>query len=215
MSTDRLKQRLTGGIALLVLGVIAWFWLLSADSPVDPVAQETQIPPAPAIEPFAVAEPRQPQGIDPAPPLDAGLVDEPVPVAAPVAAAPAPARPQPKPAAPAAAPVAKTAAKPTPVPVPAPAPVQESPRFEQDDKGVAVAWVVQVASLSSQAAADRLKDDLIARGYKAYTRSSGAVVRVYVGPKLSREQADADKRAIDTAFKVNSMVTRFIPGSTG
>src|SRR5690606_30972911 len=63
MSGDRLKQRLTGGIALLLLGVIAWFWLLGADSPVDPVARETRIPPAPPIERFEVAEPRQPEGI--------------------------------------------------------------------------------------------------------------------------------------------------------
>lgn len=187
MVADRLKQRLTGAVALLVIGVIAWFWLLSADSPVDPVARETQIPPAPAIEPFEVPEPRQPQGIDPAP--------QPAPPAVEPVAAPPP-QPQPAPA------PAKPA---TPAPQPA-------PRFEQDDKGLPMAWTLQVASLSSQAAADKLMADLAAKGYKAYARPSGKAVRVYVGPKLSREQTDEDKRAIDAAFRVNSMVVRFTPG---
>jgi DedD protein len=192
MVADRLKQRLTGAVALLAIGVIAWFWLLSADSPVDPVARETQIPPAPAIEPFAVPEPRQPQGIDPAP------------------------QPQPQPEPPAAEPVSAPPAQPQPAPAPAPAPdvpaPQPAPRFEQDDKGLPVTWTLQVASLSSQAAADKLMADLAAKGYKAYTRPSGKAVRVYVGPKLSRQQADEDKRAIDAAFRVNSMVVRFTPG---
>lgn len=213
LSADRLKQRLTGGIALLLLGVIAWFWLLGADSPVDPVAQETQIPPAPAIERFEVAQPRQPEGIDPAPLPGASADEEPVVVVK--TPEPRPTAPKPTPAATPSKPVPT---KPAPAAAPRPAAVPATstaaapqPRLERDARGLPQAWAVQVASLSSQAAADKLKTDLAAKGHKAYTRRAGKAVRVYVGPKLSREQAGADKRAIDTAFKVNSMVVRFTP----
>ena len=90
--TDHLKKRLTGAIALLLLGVVGWFWLLSADSPIDDVARETEIPPAPAVERFAVPQPQMPQQIDPAPqqapalPNDGGMAvtqRAPAPVAAP------------------------------------------------------------------------------------------------------------------------------------
>jgi cell division septation protein DedD len=36
-------------------------------------------------------------------------------------------------------------------------------------------------------------------------------VKVFVGPKLSRERADAQKKAIDEAMKMNTMVVRFAP----
>src|SRR5690606_16161040 len=143
-----------------------------------------------------VAEPRQPQGIDPAPmPGASAAKDEPVVASAPVV------QPTPVPA---------PVVKPAPVPAAKPAPAPQ-PRLEQNEKGLSQSWAVQVASLSSQAAADRLKGELTAKGHKAYTRRAGKAVRVYVGPKLSREQADADKRAIDQAFRVNSMVVRFTP----
>jgi DedD protein len=112
---------------------------------------------------------------------------------------------------------------PKPVPAAKPAPAAPSttptpaPRdvFQQDDKGLPVAWVIQVASLSSADAAEQLKKSLQDKGFKAYTQvvkaGSGQAVRVYVGPKLSREQADAQKREIDRAFKVNALVTRFQP----
>ncbi len=196
--TDHLKKRLTGAIALLLLGVIGWFWLLSADSPIDDVAKETEIPPAPAVERFPVPEPRPPRDVDPAPeqapalPEDGGMAiveRAPEPVAAPKPAAAPPAVKQP------------AAQKP-----PAPAPV-----YQEDAKGLPASWAVQVAALSNTAAANKLKADLAARGYKAYARSAGNVTKVYVGPKLSREQAATDKQAIDKAFRVNSFIVRFEP----
>jgi DedD protein len=193
--TDQLKKRLTGAVVLLLIGIIGWFWLLSADSPIDDVASETEIPPAPAFERFAVPEPQPPQDIDPAPEAPPPLPDDngmgiveraPEPVAAP--------RPAPAPSTP---PIAR-----------APAP---APTYREDAKGLPVAWALQVAALSNAAAADKLKADLAARGYKAYTRTGGDVTRVFVGPKLSREQAAADKQVIDKMFRVNSMIVRFQP----
>jgi DedD protein len=90
-------------------------------------------------------------------------------------------------------------------------------KLQLDTNNLPVAWVVQVGAMSTQASADKLKAQLIAKGFKAYTQSvklaSGStVVKVFVGPKLSRERADAQKRAIDAALNTNAMVVRFPAG---
>jgi DedD protein len=278
MAADGLKQRLVGGATLLLVAVIAWFWLLSADSPVDPVARESQIPAAPDIKPFEVREPVQPQGI---PPLDSARESAPVaqseavPVAQPLVekpvqaakverpqavASPAPA-PKPAQAAPQKTPptaaqqaqlaeasatrsaVAKSTAatasaaatapaqKAAPLKSTAPATKNSEPKaesskpkageskpareaFQLDQHGLPVAWVVQVGLFSTQASADKIKSTLQAKGYKAYTepfkseKANG--IKVFVGPKLSRERADAQKKAIDELLKTNTLVVRFV-----
>ena len=218
---DGLKQRLVGGVALLLIGVIAWFWLLSADSPVDPVSRTTQIPPAPDIKPFTVPEPAAPADVTPVgsereaePALRAEVAAEkPVPVAKPAPiAAPAPSR------------AVAASAKPDldkksgidkkSVAADKPQPVGAKQTFELDQQGLPVAWVVQVGLFSSQASAEKVKATLQEKGFKAYTESyktanAPAGVKVFVGPKLSREKADEQKRAIDAALKVSSKVVRF------
>jgi cell division septation protein DedD len=214
MAVDGLKKRLVGGTALLIIGVVAWFWLLSADSPVDPVARETQIPPAPAIQPFAVPAPVAPDDVAPIgserdsqPALRADpAVDKPVAIV----------------------PESHTATENS-----AAQPVKSSPQknikpvesktanaakpaetFELDQHGLPVAWVIQVGLFATQANADKIKTTLQQKGFKAYTEpfnapSGSAGIKVLVGPKLSRERADAQKRAIDAALKMNTMVVRF------
>lgn len=227
MPADALKQRLVGAIALLLLGVVAWFTLLSADNPVDPTARTTQIPAAPDIQPFAVPEPVQPKDVEPI-----GSERDSHPVARSDAAAPGL---MPAPSLPAAAPTQekaepaqsaeKAASKPVaaaakpaaPAAKPAdaakPAVAKPSETFELDQHGLPVAWVVQVGSFSSQANADKIKQALQEKGFKAYAETvktaKGSAVKVYVGPKLSRERAEAQKKAIDQALKINSMVVRF------
>lgn len=208
MAADGLKQRLVGGTALLVIGMVVWFWLLSADSPVDPVAHESQIPPAPDIKPFTVPEPVAPKDIPP-------IAQEPAPVASQPAALP-----QPKPAPVQPAPAQPAPAKTTPRPVAAPPPetkplaaARPAPEtFQLDQQGLPVAWVVQVGLFATQANADKVKATLQEKGFKAYTEVVKAPkpgVKVFVGPKLSRERADAQKKAIDQALKTNTMVVRF------
>lgn len=212
---DSLRQRLVGGIALLVIGVIAWFWLLSADSPVDPVARDTQIPPAPAIQPFAVPEPTPPADVpavgserESPPALRAEIAaDKPVVATTPVASHPVA---TPKPAA--EKPVAAVAKAQPASEKAQPAKLKET--FELDQRGLPVSWVVQVGLFSSLASADKIKSELQQKGFKAYTEAyktanAPAGVKVFVGPGLSRERADEQKRAIDTALKVNSIVVRF------
>lgn len=81
-------------------------------------------------------------------------------------------------------------------------------------QGLPDAWVVQVASLSSQAGANKLRDQLQAEGHKAYVRSvSGAttIYRVFIGPKQDKSQALAIKSQLDKQLKVNSLVLPFKP----
>ncbi len=221
---DSLRQRLVGGIALLIIGLIAWFWLLSADSPVDPVSRASQIPATPDIKPFAVPEPTPPAQIAP---IDSASDSQPAlraDIAAGEPAAVAESQPQPNRVAPISnvtrtPPVAQT---PNTVATPATKPMPEKPlhaganreTFELDQHGLPVAWVVQVGLFSTQASADKIKAALQQHGFKAYTEpykapNAPAGVKVFVGPKLSRERADEQKRAIDAALKVNSIVVRF------
>lgn len=207
---DSLKQRLVGGIALLVIGIVAWFWLLSADSPVDPVSRTTQIPPAPDIKPFAVPEPTPPAAPTSSE-RDASSATAPVAIADAVADKPTAAA-EPKTQA-----TAKTqvAAKPQSAPDKVVA-AKSKETFELDQQGLPVAWVVQVGLFSTQVSADKVKETLQQKGFKAYTESYKTAsapngFKVFVGPKLSRERADEQKRAIDTALKVDSKIVRFQP----
>ena len=212
MAADGLKQRLIGGAALLVIGMVVWFWLLSADSPVDPVAHESQIPPAPDIKPFTVPEPTAPKDIPPIAQEPAPIAVQPatLPFAQSTPAQPVPAKTTPRPLA-----VAPVEAKPTlqSKPVAAARPAPET--FQLDQQGLPVAWVVQVGLFATQANADKVKASLQEKGFKAYTevvKVPKPGVKVFVGPKLSRERADAQKKAIDQALKTNTMVVRFSPG---
>lgn len=265
---DALKQRLVGGGTLLLVAVIAWFWLLSADSPVDPVARESQVPPAPDIQPFAVKEPVRPQNVEPigsardsAPAQQSDVVPRPTPAPQPAAASKpvATAAPAPKPAQAAAtqkvdtakagathsavgksnaaanaalataapkteplkstSPAAKNVPSETAKPVAAAAKDGKDGKlvpetFQLDAHGLPIAWVVQVGLFSTQASADKIKATLLEKGLKAYTepfksdKASG--IKVFVGPKLSRERADAQKKVVDDVLKTNTMVVRFV-----
>jgi DedD protein len=256
MAADGLKQRLVGGATLLMVAVIAWFWLLSADSPVDPVARESQIPAAPDIQPFAVQEPSAPADIEPIgsardsqPALQSDVVPQPAPSvgAVPKTSAQKTSAEKPNVQKPS---IQKPIAQQTPVlKLPAAATTKNSsavapmatpkvePKvvakiakesgvdagkkdsklvpetFQLDQHGLPIAWVVQVGLFSTPASADKIKATLQEKGFKAYTvafksdKASG--VKVFVGPKLSRERADAQKKAIDQLLKTNSMVVRF------
>lgn len=224
-ASDRLKVRLIGAVALLLIGVVGWFWLLDADNPIEPVAQESAIPPAPAIRPFSVPQPAAPTDIPPVgSERDAAVVEEapvqpqakpiPAPVSVPKSPPPdvSPKVLKPKPEPKASAPI-KTE---TAIAEKAPAVKIPAEKFEMDSNGLPVAWVVQVGAMATQASADKLKEQLIAKGFKAFSQptklpNGSAAIKVYVGPKLSRERADAQKKAVDAALKTNTMVVRFPP----
>lgn len=93
--------------------------------------------------------------------------------------------------------------------------VSSVPSMPLNQKGLPEAWVVQVGSFTTKEAANKLRDDLQADGQKAYVRTttgaSGAISRVYIGPKLDKNQAMAVKEQMDKRLKVKSMVMRFQP----
>ena len=89
------------------------------------------------------------------------------------------------------------------------------PVIPLNTQGLPDAWMVQVASLSVQAAANKLRDQLQAEGHKAYVRSvpsaSATIYRVFIGPKQDKAQALAIKSQLDKQLKVNSLVLPFKP----
>jgi DedD protein len=93
--------------------------------------------------------------------------------------------------------------------------VSSVPAMPLNTQGLPDAWVVQVGSFTTKEAANKLRDDLQADGQKAYVRTttsgSGSISRVYIGPKLDKNQALALKDQMDKRLKVKSMVMRFQP----
>ncbi len=79
--------------------------------------------------------------------------------------------------------------------------------------GLPNAWVVQVASFKDKERAKKLKQTLLSKGYKAFTRHSGhqngESTRVYVGPKLEKRRAQMIKETIDKELNVSSLIIKF------
>lgn len=200
---DALKQRLVGAIVLAAIGVIflPGFFKEQQGHQVD---TRTQIPAEPSLPQVSFESPRQNPDIQPAPEPETMFIP-----------------PEPEPVTEVSSPEAVASVSSASAPAPAPAPNQtadtadEVPELPLGPDGIPEAWVVQVASLSNQEAAARLRDELQAEGHKAYIRrvstSNGSVTRVFIGPKLSRAEADKVKADVDKRLKVNAMVLRFQP----
>ncbi|USA43199.1 SPOR domain-containing protein [Spongiibacter taiwanensis] len=217
-----MRQRLVGALVLLCLGVIVWSMLFtgSVDHRVD---RETQIPPAPEIEPVLDTPPQRPEGVPSVadnqlpsqptlPPMDGEPDDgqgvraasEPPPLVEAEQAETENTKPEPS----------KSVSQP-----PAEKPTADSSQSEApkkpglDKRGLPEAWVVQVGSFGSRANADKLVQRLRARGYKAFHDqfSSGGreLYRVQVGPVLEEARARSLKTEIDQGFNVKSIVNRF------
>ncbi|MGL6159356.1 SPOR domain-containing protein [Microbulbifer sp.] len=193
---DGFKQRIVGALVLAALAVIFLPTLFDREG-ARYIDATSQIPPAPDIQPIEIAEPRPVTDAAPAPaPEDAfqpELVEQ-------------PSRPP--------APPEKNVAQ-------KPAAESETPAAQKDDppildaRGLPVAWVVQVASYSDEARAERLRTRLMDEGYKAYTRGvttdKGRFVRVFVGPKVSEADARGAKRELDQLLDAQTLVLRFKP----
>lgn len=198
---DALKQRLVGAIVLAAIGVIflPGFFKEQQGHQVD---TRTQIPAEPSLPQVSFESPRQNPDIQPAPEPETMFIP---PELEPVADV----------SSPEAVASASSASAPAPAPNQTADTADEVPELPLGPDGIPEAWVVQVASLSNQEAAARLRDELQAEGHKAYIRrvstSNGSVTRVFIGPKLSRAEADKVKADVDKRLKVNAMVLRFQP----
>ena len=84
-----------------------------------------------------------------------------------------------------------------------------------DSQGVPVAWILQVASVSSAEKAETLRQQLLERDRKAYTRkvtrNGRELYRVYIGPKFERARLEAMQEEIDREFGVKSLIVRYVP----
>jgi len=203
---DILKQRLVGALILVALGVV--FWPIIFVEPGDRVAVEaSRIPAAPEIDSSAI-EPPGPEGLRTAPEWEG---DAPSPSAtddapdiASMAEEPDPDAPVPE--SPEIAPVEDRAP-----PTRTEAPVAPT----LDAQGVPVAWMLQVASVSSADKAEALRDRLLAMQEKAsvkkLTRDGRDLYRVYIGPKFERAQLEKIQAVIDQGFGVHSIIVRYVP----
>ncbi|WP_347329561.1 SPOR domain-containing protein [Marinimicrobium locisalis] len=217
-----LKQRLVGAIVLVAIAVIFVPTFLR-ERQVEPVSTKTLIPDRPPRETVTFENPEPPEDIEPAPepetmfmpeasrsPAESGR-EEADETAAQVSPAPESGEAQlqnetqeesPEEQAPAE--TAQEGPEPTP-----------EPDTTQSQAAQGQAWVIQVASLRSADSARDLRDKLQKQGYRAYVRSAntsaGEVSRVFIGPKISRDEAESTKAAVDKALKVDALIMRFEP----
>ena len=77
------------------------------------------------------------------------------------------------------------------------------------------AWVIQVGSFGQKEAAEKLLKELQTVGEKAYLRSvvtdKGTMHRLFIGPKMDKQEALATKLAIDKRLKVDARILPFKP----
>ena len=179
---DTAKQRLVGAIVLGSLAVIFVPIVLDGEGVSSP--ELGAIPEAPPLPPVPEIRPRRPV----------------IAADTPAAEAPAPAESA---APPAAADESAAAA--------AASAEDEGPRL--DERGLPAAWNVRLASFAEAGNAESLVARLLRTGYRGYSRpiesSQGLLTAVYVGPVLTRAEAEELQRQLQAEFKLEGLVVRF------
>ncbi len=221
---DVLKQRLIGALILVALGVIFWPLIFVEQHQHD--VERTAIPARPDVVTTPLARPSATKlrgspelqaqegepGTGPGTTLDTDHDDRGAARDSAVSPEPVVANDE------------KAAGGPAVVaPGSASSPGLEVPRTRReapvspalDANGVPIAWILQVASVSSQAKAEQLRVQLLSIDEKAYVkrvRKGGKTLyRVYIGPKFERIRLENLKPRIDSEFKVDSMLIRYLP----
>ena len=95
---------------------------------------------------------------------------------------------------------------------PKPAPAEDKPAARTTTApapGAPSGFAVQLGSFSKADNARGLRDKLVARGYKAFVKSSGSVSRVYVGPQRNRAEAEKMLKKLRTDTKLKGIVVNF------
>lgn len=233
----RLQQRLIGAAVIIALAVIFLPMLLNGSGDTGRVSMKMQIPPEPNYSFNGAAQPPAASATAPVAPVAVippsttaapqAPASAPVPPSAPPPSSPATTpssapTPAPQPAAPPQSSPAKVEAAPPPQappaapaikPKPAATPVPAQNEAATGGKTVTPAWVVQVASLSQESGAKRLRDRLRKEGFAAYVDrfdDKGKVYyRVRVGPKLTRAGAQAQQAKIEQAVKLKGLVVPY------
>lgn len=227
---NKFKQRIIGALVLIALAVIFLPMLFPGkeEHPLPrievPAPPSPVIPPVPEteVEPVVVPEPVEDNRFEPVPEPELEFVlieNDPAERAEDVPAAPDPVTTRP---------VTKPSAADKPVAAEPPAPAQtKKPAKEQvaskpagareraepgiDRSNLPVSWSIQLASLSSLANAERLRDTYRAKHYAAYMRSSEGVHKVLIGPLIREAEAVAMCKQLKARDKQDCFVVRYQP----
>ena len=82
-----------------------------------------------------------------------------------------------------------------------------------DASGYPQAWVLQVATVSSELRAGTLVEQLIDKGYPAFqvrvANGASAQWRIQIGPKFEKKSFASIKVEVDRVLKVESMIVRY------
>ena len=209
---DILKQRLVGALILVALGVVFWP-IIFVEPGVRVEPGQVSTPPRPAVDTSPI-EPPQPErwraSTESYDEVEEGTATDDELLAETEAAPAAALEPEqggaetavvePAPAAPVAAVQARSSAP-------------EAPAL--DANGVPMAWSLQVATVSSAAKAEELRQQLLSMQEKAYVRKlergDRDLYRVFVGPKFERAQLEQTRARVDARFGVESLIVRYLP----
>jgi DedD protein len=81
--------------------------------------------------------------------------------------------------------------------------------------GLTPTWTVQLASFSDTQNADQLKEKLLDDKFHAYTESfqtnGKSVVRVFVGPEVTKKGAESIQRQLQQRYQLEGMIVRYVP----
>ncbi|MCD8513347.1 MAG: SPOR domain-containing protein [Nitrincola sp.] len=179
-----LKQRLTGVLILLVIG-IAFFPLVFNAAGYEERKLESRVPVAPTVVQAVQTQTPAPVVIESVPVAPVPPVTEAPVVSAPVSEITD----------------ALDALRPSLNPV------QDPPVLDADQ--VPAAWALQLASFRQEANARELRTRLINSGYRVYIRHGEDVVRVFVGPEMQRSRLEELKVALQQEYGLEGMIVRF------
>ena len=229
---DILKQRLVGALVLIALGVLFWP-VIFVEPQRSTMDRDSQIAPMPRLDDAEIPAPEPLRNVPSVASADklreAAARDDVVSTTRPLTKNSKTADTPPTSAPTSAEDLKETnPERPAPAPEKKPPPAQavsESPADTADktpptspsldEQGIPIAWVLQVAALSTRDKADALTADLIAQGYKAYhravQRNDGLRYRVFVGPVFERDKLKSIKQKVDSRLKVNTIITRYLP----
>ncbi len=78
-----------------------------------------------------------------------------------------------------------------------------------DQKGIPVAWTLQLASFKDKENAENLRSKLLKKGYKAYTRERDGLSKVFVGPDIQRSEVEKLRSQLKQEVKLDGLILRF------
>jgi len=194
-------QRVVGTVVLVALGVVFWPLIFVTPETREPIVLQPMSQ-RPAIDQTPIPEPESYESAVapnlPEPPKNPPSVQE---------AADTQTQTDAEGGALAALPASDSVA----APQPRVAPPSEDPLI--DEQGLAIFYVLQVATVGSAARANELVEGLQARGYKAfstrYVRVDDELFRIQIGPNAERAPLTRIKPEIDVVLKVDSQILRY------